>query len=732
MSTNDPAKYRCSAANAFIDLSTADDYVGVVGLAGGQAQGWHDPILMTVKNHAILKSTIKQRSLDCLPNGSTPTSDALQKAFNMLAQAAQGTSINGSVILLTDGQPDPNGVEQINSIQNKLVPQFQSQHWKIDTIGLGANNPIAGGPFPTFHDFLYGLSTETGGEFHDDSQGIIQGINALNITPFFLDIFASLRHKSVGGDKMAQTVDGIRAKNFSVSTYTDVLNVVVVKENANISIILKDPGAQSISEQNDNVLISNDDPYYTYFSVNEPRSGSWELDIKGSGRYVIQTLNDESMNLANLTLTQNQQTIADGQPVALNNPVTISTFFTHNGVQATPPDGVDLNGTLIFHGPAGNFSQSFVLQNVKDTRTFSADVEVPASAPSGSYMLTIDATTDSRANSIANTARSQVFISFPEPYLLSSQSQELVPANELVMSKVIHWDPVLVLLYDHLPAWAGFLSAWPLQQSPPLSHAVIQGKVMIEKPTLQPYAPIKQLRVSVLSPNSPSATTVPVQISHNGQFQLLVPVTGSGIYTLQFQTQGQLKDSYGMTISSLRKIEVSERMATPLQEGIAWLFTIAYAYLAFLVIRFVIGVTYPHPSGSWSSSRYGELDGKNIRQAHRTLFQWFFHPDQLTSRQLGMPAGLRFRFLRGGVIKARAEGRDASHWQFGNGDPVASQYTDASDLLYKEDDDSNETVRYTVSAETDEGDSLEGNSFKKGGLFGGKRRDDDMDDPYEL
>ncbi|HKS68782.1 MAG TPA: VWA domain-containing protein, partial [Ktedonobacterales bacterium] len=136
MAQNDPNGLRCSAANAYIDLSGPGDFVGVVGLdAGGSAandaQGFPATVdwglapreLSTVAARASLRSAIAQKSHNCAPDGNTPTYDALAKAAAMLAQATQNgaNGMTGSIILLTDGIPYPNPDCQVSAIQKSLL-----------------------------------------------------------------------------------------------------------------------------------------------------------------------------------------------------------------------------------------------------------------------------------------------------------------------------------------------------------------------------------------------------------------------------------------------------------------------------------------------------------------------------------------------------------------------------------------------------------------------------------
>src|SRR5262249_26876514 len=151
MRENDPNGLRCSAANAYIDLSGSNDFIGVVGLdnAGrsggphgyGPAQVWAQPQDMaTIADRQSLKDTIKAKSNNCRPDASTPTFDALNQALQMLVKATSNAkcagTCDGSVILLTDGAPQPSSDGQIGAIKNELVPQFKQHGFPVDAVAL--------------------------------------------------------------------------------------------------------------------------------------------------------------------------------------------------------------------------------------------------------------------------------------------------------------------------------------------------------------------------------------------------------------------------------------------------------------------------------------------------------------------------------------------------------------------------------------------------------------------
>ncbi|HEX8032530.1 MAG TPA: vWA domain-containing protein, partial [Ktedonobacterales bacterium] len=187
MAQNDPAGLRCSATNAYIDLSGPGDFIGIVGLdnAGatggpqnfGPAQVWAPPAEMsTVAARTALRDTIAAKSRNCQPDQSTPTYDALNQALKMLTTATASNTRTGSVILLTDGVPEPNPNGQIAAIKNDLVPQFKSHGFQVDTVALGSDQ--------TLHGFLGDVANATSGKFYDDGKGVVSGVSPLNIAPF--------------------------------------------------------------------------------------------------------------------------------------------------------------------------------------------------------------------------------------------------------------------------------------------------------------------------------------------------------------------------------------------------------------------------------------------------------------------------------------------------------------------------------------------------------------------
>jgi hypothetical protein len=298
MAQNDPNGYRCSAANAYIDLSGPGDYIGVVGLddpngnSGGThaAQIWSQPTEMaTVAARQALRQTIAQKSNNCKPDGNTPTFDALSQAYTMLQHITQGGQIAGSVILLTDGVPYPNTGTQISDIKAQLYGKFKAAKWPVDTVALGQPGSQNG---VDFHGFLKDIANNTSGNFYDDGNGVVSGVSPLNLGPFFVQIFA-LRNGRTLGSTIAPTNlnGGTTSRNFSVGRYVSHLDVIAIKDSTGTTVSLTSPppGSQTFTQTGAGAFVSTD-PHYVIYSIDPQQPGQWQLNAHGSGQFLMYSL----------------------------------------------------------------------------------------------------------------------------------------------------------------------------------------------------------------------------------------------------------------------------------------------------------------------------------------------------------------------------------------------------------------------------------------------------------
>ncbi|GHO81417.1 hypothetical protein KSD_91880 [Ktedonobacter sp. SOSP1-85] len=706
MSASDPAGLRCSAANAFIDLSGPSNYIGVVALDGNGATGgphnfplaqsWATPGEMaTPLQRQALQKTVTEQSHHCQPDSTTPTYDALHRALQMLQQATQDQPRAGSVVLLTDGNPDPGTNDQVNAIQSELLPQFKQHNWSIDTIALGNNAPIqAGTPYHSFHEFLSGLANATSGKFYDDANGVIQGQpSPLNIAPFFVDIFARHNHRTVGDDIGLTQPNGSISRAFNVTSYTDNLDVVVIKDQPGTTVALQDPQGHSVSAQ-PGVFVSNADPHYVIYSIDRPQQGDWNLTVTGSGRFLMKSLKASSLALSALDISQANLQSGAQSALALGQPITVSTHLTYHG-EAITDNTVSLSGHVAYNGTGGQYSQDFALNSKATPGTYTGTIFVPENAPSGSYDITINSYSVSLAHTLSSQLRSLRLEHFPEPNLLSPTTQQ--PTDQEITVQTVEWDPALRLLYGLPFSPIEWLSQWPLQGIPAQPAPSIEGQTLLRQ---QAYAHA-QVRAEAIPPNAKDPVPVQVQSRQDGRFALTLPNAQSGPYRLLFHTRGSFADSHGDFGTIQRSLRVALVAPTWLQTLRAWLITLLYGLLVLLLVLLVRYTLLPHPFGEVLVSQEGEAVGSvRLQRTRRGLLQALLHPQLLRSRQAGLPPGLRLRFKHGGGIEVARDTSANTSWHKSDGEPVQPAFQELHELHYHppEEDPGESMATYHIQA----------------------------------
>ena len=723
MAQNDPNSLRCSAANAYIDLSGPGDYVGVVGLdagssTGNDGQGFPATVdwglapreLSTVAARQALRSAIAQKSHNCAPDGNTPTFDALARAEAMLAQATQ-TGMSGSVILLTDGIPAPNPDGQVSAIQKTLLAQFKARNWPIDTIALGSDQ--------SFRGFLGGLSSATSGSFYDDGHGVVPGVSPLNITPFFIQIFRVRNGRSPGPDITPTALEaGVTARNFSVGAYVSHLDIVVVKDDPNTAVSVVAPGGQRFPPAAAGTFVSTD-PHYAIFAVDAPQPGAWEVDLSGGGGQFLM----DSLKVSTLAL--DLVSPPDGGVLALGEPFTLSASLS---TQGAPISGgrFSLSGHVEFSGGGGSYVQDVQLSDPNGTGVYSAAVTVPSSAPSGSYAVTV--TAHSASEDVIAAQRVLRFELFPMPVIYAPGTT--TPAVGTISASAVAWDPLLSLLY-RVPGVSA-LGGWALDGHTAHPSVILHGQVQLKG---QPYGDASVAGI-VAAPQQAavhpggqktSAPAIAVVRGDNATFQLVFPADASGSYALDLTTAGAFAQTHGDLTHVTRTARVTVAPATVAEELRAWAITLFYLcvlLLLFLLVRY-----------GFAQKPFGELaggdGGQEFARARRAPWTAMVFPGRVTSRQMGLDSGLVFLFRRGGRILVRGVA-GSRHFELA-GRPVPAHPVPAAEaeLCY---DDGDETLRYVIRSRAS-GDGLEEDeaSARPRGVIGrlrGPRPDEDDADPY--
>ena len=720
MAQNDPNGLRCSAANAYIDLSGPGDFVGVVGLdagggAGNDAQGFPATVdwglvpreLSTVAARAALRNAIAQKSHNCAPDGNTPTFDALAKAEAMLAQATQN-GMSGSVILLTDGIPAPNPDGQVSTIQKTLLPQFKAHNWPVDTIALGSDQ--------SFHGFLGGLSSATSGSFYDDGHGVVPGVSPLNITPFFIQIFRVRNGRSPGPDisPTALEAGGVTARNFSVGAYVSHLDIVVVKDDPTTAVSVVAPNGQRFPPAAAGTFVSTD-PHYAIFAVDAPQPGAWEVDLSGGGGQFLM----DSLKVSTLAL--DLVSPADGSVLALGEPFTLSARLSNQGA---PISGgrFSLSGHVEFSGGARSYVQDVQLSDPNGTGVYSAAVTVPAAAPTGSYAVTL--TAHSASEDVITAQRVLRFELFPTPVIYAPGTS--TPAASTISASAVAWDPVLSLLY-RLPVVSA-LGGWALDGHTAQPSVVLRGQVQLQG---QPYTDAS-VSGTVAAPQSSQAhvqaSAISVAKGDSGAFQLVFPAAASGSYALNLTTAGAFAQTHGDLTHVTRTARVTVAPAPLVEEIRAWAITLFYLLVVLLLILLVRSAFTQKPFGELA----GGDGGQEFARAHRAPWSALLFPDRVTSRQMGLDSGLVFLFRRGGRILVRGVA-GSRHFELA-GRPVPAHPVPAAEAELRY-DDGDETLRYVIRSHAS-GDALDEEDevgARPRGVIArlrGPRPDDDDADPY--
>lgn len=643
MSANDPDGIRCSAANAYIDLSGIGSFIGVVGLdnnngsRGGphnfqQAVVWADPSEMaTVSQRHGLEQALATKSHNCAPDGNTPTYDALNQALTMLQTSTQNGQISGSVILLTDGVPAPDTTEQVDAIKADLVPQFQQHNWPVDTIALGKAQDFA---------FLNDIANGTSGKFYDDAQGVVDnGGNGspLNIAPFFVNIFAQRNHRTPGPDVAPTSLNGgSTSRDFQIGDYVDHLDVVAIKDQTGTQMTLTAPGGQTIQPTTAGTnTVSDMYGHYVIFSIDGPQQGNWTFTIQGSGSFLMDSLITSSLTVSILSPA------ANGPALPLGQDLTIKAILQDNGNQVSSPD-FTVKATVRFAGdlPFGtNVSpQTIVLNDNGNPGTYQGSVNIPLTAPAGSYEILV-AVTQSTTVSKAEDSRTIRLELFPLPCV--------GPCGSLLQPTVVEWDHVTQLTYGLPVGIMDWLSHWPLGGLPARTEAHLTGQVYL-KGVPYPSATVKVSATRKDASGKDVATPVTLVNDGKGRFHLILLYTGPGVYTLSFQTSGSFEDSHGDFGLTAVKAQPRLTSATFGQEATDGVVSLVYLLILLLIVLLIRMAILPKPFGGYQkqpgSSDLNDFD--EFARVRRTWWNRLLHPNKIWTYEMGLERSLVFIFGR--------------------------------------------------------------------------------------
>ena len=650
MHGNDQSAVRCSAAEAFIDLSGAGDQVGIVSLSSAGPMVWHVPAPTDViSERSALKQAIEQRPAgtpNCQnPFGDTPTYDALVQAFQMLEGATQSGKISGSVILLSDGVPTPDTSQQVNRIQNEVIPQFERNHWAIDTVALGTGE--------TLRPFLKEIAQDTGGIPYDDAQGAVPGqASALNITPFFINIFSQrVGHTLNQLTGLSALNHGTHPYDFDLPNYAKTLDIIVVKDEV-IRATLESPPPRPIILPSDppppHTFVSKNS-FYEVFTVEGPTAGNWQLTINGSGRYQVSSLVDSWLQVSFSNPQQN------GALLDLDHPFPLVTTIVdvRNPYQLLSLQGLNFDGTITYNGTPPEdtvpYAALYHLDYDAHRGFYQTTIHFPSNAAPGTYTLVVYAVGKTSAVIAANTLTIRM-----EKFPVLSPSS--LPTTQ------VQWPEWLQIVYGPSDPILHWLSPFLLHDTTSEVPDSIQKMGATS---------VNVIQASLLTKNQSSRSLIFSNKAHE-QFQLQLPALPGGTYAVNILLAGSFDKFTGKLPLGTEQLTILVKAEEPtfvmylLPIGIIVAFLALLFFLLYLIITSIIRVylyvTGPAPYGT--CTRHGQPDAYYFNQARRSLISLFvrrFVNSKNVHSQ--MPPGLIFRFDHHRSIKVRKRRFKKSNWQ---------------------------------------------------------------------
>jgi hypothetical protein len=719
MYDNDPLQLRCSAAKAYIDLSSTGDKIAVIGLTNFdgssasrqspflRAEVWQRPTPMDVlSQRTALKRVIMQRPTgtpSCqYPYGATPLYDALNQAQSMLTQTARvsGKAGSGSVLLMTDGASYPDEQNQDNAIRSTLLPIFLKHQWPIDVVALK--------PSDQAHQFLERVTGSTGGQFYQQGRQDDEP-PPLSITSFFTTIFAQRQHRTLTTRVPPQMLEGAsQSIDFQLDSYGRHLDVIVVKDQ-DIRARITTPGGNILptSDPPPGAFVINDDPYYEIFSFDGPRAGVWQLDIEGSGYFEVKSLVTSWLQISLLLPDPNTGI------QAIDRPLTIAAQLVDGRNPAEPISGSRFVLTAIIchtgmpQAGAKAFMRRVSLRYENNDHLYRYSMMLPSDASPGAYSITISASEDTDAI-ISSIVRPLRLVHFPTLWLIAPQTGR--PVARVLQLTSIHWDPWLQRLYSPNAVWGDWPGQIALSQ-PINSHVLLNGQVHVDPDSQMQVAAIHAL----LRSSDGMTRSVAVHITGKNIFQLILPSLSDGQYALALTTQGNFEDRSGDLGTTVYTVYVTGMAAPTTLHQRAWAITAVFALILLLPLLAVLilhwHLTGPSPFGECMLYKDQKLYHYPFNRRQHTFFSLLLRRNKLYSEEVKavpsaahwshLPSGLIFRFYRNHTIKVSyRRGKQGSSWQRsvdGTLKPLKAGFSEEKELMYGQGDQANPpVVKFTV------------------------------------
>lgn len=644
MIDDDPYQVRCDAARAFIDLSAPGNWIGLIGMSGSKAQVWRDPTPTdAIDERTSLKHAIDNPPLlipNCAhPAGGTPVADALKLALQMLNDEAiqEDTSFQGSVILMSNGVPASD-----SATIETLLPQFQQNHWPIDTIPLGSADQGS-----TPHLSLQTIARHTGGIPYPDALNLAnEEVSSLNILPFFTDILKRQIGNSLLSTLASVTsvsIDQPREYNFQVTADDKGLYLLLIREPQDVDSITHQSAVQAL------VTSAGTRPFklatldttppqpgtdieqnasYAVFSIggmdsaaSSFPSGWWTLKVSGSGQFAAVLLKTSWLQIA---LSSPQP---DATPLNIISPLKLVATIVDERNPSVPfqDRSVRLTALLTPHEGQKQITPPYPLNSGSSPGEYQKTILFPTDMPEGTYTLTVTASKNT-GSLISGATETILLFHFPTPLFTAYQAAEY------------QW-----------PGWASTVYHWPLLNR-------LGTWMSIDKPT--------QLMVSVkfgsdthisgaaaiLSSQKGQRQHLGIVDQGQGHFLLSLPTETPGRYALSLVLNGSI-DGFPFSSDMMSNLTV-QVSSTRLTSSMYWNMMSTTSALVLILLLFLTGIPallYHRATGvkPFGGCECLEEDQKYYQFDPQDKHSWFQPArHRPKSEQFGLPEGLRFRFYR--------------------------------------------------------------------------------------
>ena len=375
------------------------------------------------------------------------------------------------------------------------------------------------------------------------------------------------------------------------------------------------------------------------------KAGLWQLDLSGTGRFLVDSLVASWLKVAILSPTQ------DGTLLPLGQPFSLEATLTDSRNPGVPLAKNYLNPIAIvtYESITSSGSPPFTTRQYSmgwSDGLYLTTVIIPNNAWEGTYTINVAINGETSAV-ITNAIRTVRLAHFPEPLLPS----------KIVEQQLDTW-----MQYDPIVGWFGLMGS-----------AEIAGEIQIDGIIY------KHASVSNAVLYSKSGEQIPLQITNDryGGFQLKIPPLPSGTYTTVLTINGTFLELSGRLVTVERTVHLA--IAQP-----PWIiYAVIILVSAFLILALLIilgspvwwYMTEPAPFGESVIKRNNESFRYSFDKVQRRLHVAIrrntlysekvpvdFWKGGMPQEVKQMPPGLKLRFYHDGTIKVVRYGYEGKYW----------------------------------------------------------------------